>query len=92
LPSFYYQGCVVHCLNLLLDDRGKATWVKWIMKKVKVISFIQQHHAPLAIFHHYETNLMLLNPTKTQFTTNFLMVERLFKFRPIIEQTVINLD
>jgi hypothetical protein len=55
------------------------------MKKVKVVSFIQQHHAPLAIFCRYETNIMLLNPIETQFATNFLMVERFFKLRPTIE-------
>jgi hypothetical protein len=33
---------------------------------------------------------MLLNPTETQFVTKFLMVERLFKFKLAIEQTVAN--
>jgi hypothetical protein len=27
-PSLYFQGCVVHYLDLLLEDWGKATWVK----------------------------------------------------------------
>jgi hypothetical protein len=40
LPNLYFQGCVAHCLNLLLEDWGKATWVKQIVKKVKVVSFI----------------------------------------------------
>jgi hypothetical protein len=76
-----------------LEDWGKTTWVKQILKNTKVIVFfIQQHHVPLAIFRHYETNPMLLNPTKTRFSTIFLMVERLFKLRPIIEQIVIDLD
>jgi hypothetical protein len=35
---------------------------------------------------------MLLNPTKTWFTTNFLMIERLFQLRPAIEQTIFYLD
>jgi glycerol uptake facilitator-like aquaporin len=34
---------------------------------------------------------MLLNPTKTQFSTNFLMVERLFKLKLTIEQIVANM-
>jgi len=33
---------------------------------------------------------MLLNPTKTRFVTNFIMVERLFKLKPTIEQIVAN--
>jgi hypothetical protein len=65
--------------------------MKQIVKRVKVVmSLIQQHHAPLAIFCCYETNLMLLNPIETWFATNFLMVERLFKLRLAIEQTITN--
>jgi hypothetical protein len=48
--SLYFQVCVVHCLDLLLEDWGKTTWAKEITKKMKVVvSFIQQHHAPLVI-------------------------------------------
>ncbi len=47
---------------------------------------------PLAIFCHYETNLTLLKPIVTWFATNFLMVEKLFKLRPTIEQIIVNLD
>jgi len=40
--NLYFQGCVTHCLDLLLEDWGKGTWVKQIVKKAKVIvSFIQ---------------------------------------------------
>jgi hypothetical protein len=35
---------------------------------------------------------MLLNPTDTQFATNFLMVEKLFKLRHAMEQIVANLN
>jgi hypothetical protein len=78
-------------LDLLLENWGKATWVKTIMKMEKVIvSFIQQHHAPLTIFCHYETNLMLLKPIEMQFVTKFLMVERLFKLKLAIEQTIVD--
>jgi hypothetical protein len=45
---------------------------------------------PLTIFHRYETNLLLLNPIETQFATIFLMVEKSFKLRPTIEQTIVD--
>jgi hypothetical protein len=90
-PNFYFLSYVVHCLDLLLEDWAKATWAKRIMKKAKVVvSFIQQHHVPLSIFHCYETNLILLNPIETWFATNFLMVETLFKLKSSIEQIVAN--
>ncbi len=90
-PTIYFQGCATHCLNLLLQDWEKTTWVNWIVKKAKTnVSFIRQHHVPPTIFHHYETNLMLLKPIETQFVTNFLMVEKLFKLKLAIEQTITN--
>jgi hypothetical protein len=35
---------------------------------------------------------MLLNLTKTQFATNFWMVERSFKLKLAIEQTIVDFD
>jgi hypothetical protein len=35
---------------------------------------------------------MLLNPIETWFATNFVMVERLFKLKPTIEQTIVDLN
>jgi hypothetical protein len=49
-----------------------------------IISFIQQHYALLVIFCHYETNLMFPNPNETPFTTNYLMVEWLFKLNLLL--------
>ncbi len=40
-PSIYFQGCVAHYLDLLLEDWGKTTLVKQIVEKVKaIVSFI----------------------------------------------------
>jgi hypothetical protein len=27
-PSFYYQGYIIHCLDLLLEDGEKTSWAK----------------------------------------------------------------
>ncbi len=90
-PNLYFQGCVIHCLYLLLENWGKETWVKNIVKREKVIVFfIQQHHVPLAIFCCYETKLMFLKHNKTWFATYFLMVEQFFKLKVVIEQIVTN--
>jgi len=35
---------------------------------------------------------MLLNPNETQFATNFMMVEWLFKWKPIIKQVIMDLE
>jgi hypothetical protein len=38
-PSFFFQGCATHYLDLLLEDWGKATWARRIVKKMKVVVF-----------------------------------------------------
>jgi hypothetical protein len=44
---------------------GERAWVKRVVKKVKtIVYFIWQHHVPITIFCHYETNLMFQNPLK----------------------------
>jgi hypothetical protein len=38
-PSIYFQSCVIHCLDLLLQDWGKKTWVKQILP-MKLLFFM----------------------------------------------------
>jgi len=75
--SLYFQGL---CKSLFGPVKyiilGKETLVKWIVKRVKIIVFfIQQHHAPLAILFHYESDIMFQNPIEIQFVTNFFTIE-----------------
>lgn len=63
--NLYFQVCAIHCLDLLLENWREKPWVKQIVKRVKIIvSFIRQHHAPLAIFCHYKNNLSLKTPLR----------------------------
>ncbi len=57
-----------------------------------IVFFIWQCHTPLAIFHHYETTLMLLKPQWNVICNQFLMVEWSFKFGLAIEKTITNLE
>jgi hypothetical protein len=51
-PSLYFQGCATHCFDLLLEDWGKEQWVNSLASLAKtIVSFIQTHHMPLAIYH-----------------------------------------
>jgi hypothetical protein len=36
-PHIYFQGCAVYAMNLLLEDWGKATWMKEAVKKSRTI-------------------------------------------------------
>ncbi len=66
-PSFYFQGSFAHCLNFWKITKKQHGWNKlWRRRKLLFISY-----EPSAIFHCYESNLLLLNPSKTWFATIF---------------------
>ena len=47
----YFQGCVVHAMNLLLGDLAKAKWIAEVVQKAKtIVKFIKKRHMPLAVF------------------------------------------
>ena len=59
----YFQGCVVHAMNLLLEDWRKATWMKEAVKKSRtIVKFIKRRYMPLAVFGKHEEKLCLLMP------------------------------
>jgi hypothetical protein len=89
-PHIYFQGCVVHAMNLLLEDWGKATWMKEVVKKSRtIIKFIKRRYMPLAVFRKHEEKLSLVISKKTRFGSNFLMVDQLLQVRIALEQSLV---
>ena len=83
-PYIYFQGCIVHVMNLLLEDWRKATWMKEMVKKLRtVIEFIKRQHMPLATSHKHEEKLSLLMSRETIFGLNFLMVDQFCKLESL---------
>jgi len=78
--------------GLAIGRWGKNNMGEMNCEKKRVLNSHDSTMRPQQFFFNYETNLMLLNSTKTWFATSFLMVERLFRLKPTIEQTVVNLD
>ena len=90
-PHIFIQGCATHAMNLLLEDWGKATWIKETLEKAKLlVKFIKNRHMPLALFRKHEAKFSLLMPGKTRFACNFIMIDRLLKVKESLEQTVVD--
>ncbi len=89
-PTLYFQGCAAHCLELLLGDLGKEPWVKRLVSCTKtIVSFIQTHHMPLAIYSRYDPTFNLSHLVETQFATKNFMVDKLVNVQPTTEKTII---
>lgn len=79
-PHFYFQGWGAHCLDLLLEDWGRESWVKKLIKRAKtIVVFIRGHHMSQAIFKRHSAQYQLINPGATRFATDILMIDRIVK-------------
>ena len=80
-------------MDLLLEDWGKASWIKEILGKTKtLVKFIKNRQMPLAVFRKHEARFSLLLPGKTRFACNFIMIDHLLQVRESLEQTVVDLQ
>jgi hypothetical protein len=78
-------------MNLLLEDWGKATWMKEVVKKSRtIIKFIKRRHMLLAVFRKHEEKLSLVMSVKMIFGLNFLTVDRFLQVRTALEQSVVD--
>ena len=96
-PHLFFQGCMAHALNLLLQDWGSPKWASSIVEDAqKIVRFIRAHHVPLALFCKHAAihakGLSLLNPGTTRFATNFLMVGRVLDVKEALKQTITNVE
>jgi hypothetical protein len=87
-----WTGCGTHGLDLFLEDVGKLDWAKEPISEVhELVKFISNHHKSLAIFRKH-SELQLLRPADTRFTTAYIMVERVIEVRHALEETVVDAE
>jgi hypothetical protein len=96
-PHLYFQGCMAHVLNLLLQDWGLPQWASSVVEDTqKIVRFIKACHVPLALFCKHAAvhakGLSLLSLGATRFATNFLMVARVLDVKEALEQTVTDVE
>ena len=76
-PGIVFSPCAAHCLDLLLEDIGKLTWVKVIIDQGhELVKFITTHQMAQSFFRQHST-LKLLKPVATRFASFFIMLQHL---------------
>lgn len=86
-PWIFSQGCMAHALDLLLEDWAKIREFKDLIERArKLCHYIRNHHATMSTFRELSPKLSLVVPTETRFACNMLMLDRLVKLKPVLEQ------
>ena len=81
----------MHAMDLLLEDWGKATWIKETVEKAKLlVKFVKKRHMPLAVFRKHEAKFSLLMPGQIRFASHFIMIDRFLNVKEALEQTVVD--
>jgi hypothetical protein len=79
-------------MNLLLEDWGKAVWMKEVVKKLRT-RFRQVHKETAHATYHFPQvwgEIELVDVRETRFGSNFIMVDRLLQVRTALEQSVVD--
>eukprot|EP00253_Pinus_taeda_P032232 PITA_32232 len=77
-PTLFWTPCTTHCIDLMLEDIGKISFVKDIVDSSKnIIKFIYNHTFVLNLMKKFTNNKELVRPAITQFATSFISLQSL---------------
>lgn len=75
-PTIAWSPCAAHCLDLLLEDIGKISWVKSVVEDAKsVTKFIYNHTWVLSLMRKFTNDKDLVRPGVTRFASLFLTLQ-----------------
>ena len=87
-PSIVWTPCASHCIDLLIEDIGKISWVDEIFKtSLNMVRFVKKRQKVTSVFRANST-LELLKPSATRFAYMFIVLERLLRVRPSLIHTI----
>eukprot|EP00253_Pinus_taeda_P001574 PITA_01574 len=77
-PTLFWTPCAAHCIDLMLEDIGKISFVKDIVESSKSITkFIYNHTSVLSLMRKFTNNKELVHPAITRFATSFISLQSL---------------
>ena len=89
-PHTTCAPCAAHCVDLLLEDIGKLSWIASVIAEGHdVVKFITIHQSSLALFRSH-SKLQLLKPGETRFATNVIMLQKLCECKDALQETVVS--
>ena len=72
-PTLFWSPCAAHCLDLLLEDLRKLSWVEKVVEDGKnIVKYIYSHTWVLSLMREHTSGKDLVRARVTHFDTNFL--------------------
>jgi hypothetical protein len=78
--SLFWTPCAAHCIDLMLEDMGKTSFIKEVIDQARSIpKFIYNHIWVLSLMRRHTRNRELRRPAITRFATNFITLQSLLQ-------------
>ncbi|KAH7299309.1 hypothetical protein KP509_24G004800 [Ceratopteris richardii] len=89
-PHIVWTPCATHCLDLLMEDIGKLTWVKaCTLQASNIVTFFTQKVKVLAMFREH-SKLEIKKLATTRFAYMWIVLSRLLEVKVPLRQTVVS--
>jgi hypothetical protein len=77
--SLFWTPCIAHCIDLMLEDMGKTSFIKEVTDQTRSVpKFIYNHTFVLSLMRRHTKNRELWCPAITRFATNSLLFSLCF--------------
>ncbi|GLJ18817.1 hypothetical protein SUGI_0336250 [Cryptomeria japonica] len=90
-PTLFWSPCAAHCLDLLLEDIGKLSWVKKVVEDGRNITkYIYNHTWVLNLMREHTEGKDLVRSGVTRFATNFLTLQSILATLPNLKRMFVS--
>eukprot|EP00253_Pinus_taeda_P011616 PITA_11616 len=91
--TLFWTPCAAHCLNLLLEDMGKLSFIKEAVDMARSIpKFIYNHAFVLSLMRSFTRNKELRRLAITHFATTFITLQSLLRCQFELKQMFVSDD
>eukprot|EP00253_Pinus_taeda_P009492 PITA_09492 len=85
--TLFWTPCATHCLDLLLEDMGKLSFIKEAVDMARSVpKFIYNHAFVLSPMRKFTRHKKLQRPAITRFATNFITLQSLLRCQCKLKQ------
>ncbi|XP_059077215.1 uncharacterized protein LOC131068578 isoform X1 [Cryptomeria japonica] len=89
--TLFWSPCAAHCLDLLLEDIGKLSWVKKVVEDGRNITkYIYNHTWVLNLMREHTEGKDLVRSGVTRFATNFLTLQSILATLPNLKRMFVS--
>ena len=89
--TLFWTPYAAHCIDLLLEDMGKLSFIKEVIDMAKSVpKFIYNHAFVLSLMRRFTRSKELWCPAITHFATNFITLQSLLRCQFELKQMFVS--